>query len=56
MNAGLCGKRELKAIHSKYPIETEYERGYADGRREAAATIRQRARARSTAMNKGGEL
>jgi hypothetical protein len=44
------------AIHSKYPIETEYERGYADGRREAAATIRQRARARSTAMNKGGEL
>ncbi|CAH1657729.1 hypothetical protein CHELA1G11_13010 [Hyphomicrobiales bacterium] len=43
------------AIHSKYPIETEYERGYADGRREAAATIRQRARARSTAMNKGGE-
>jgi hypothetical protein len=27
------------AIHSQYPIETDYDRGYADGRRDAKAAI-----------------
>jgi hypothetical protein len=30
------------AIHSRYPIETDWERGYATGRKDAAAAIRGR--------------
>jgi hypothetical protein len=29
----------VAAIHSQYPIETDYDRGYADGRRDAKAAI-----------------
>ena len=30
------------ALHSQYPIETDYDRGYAAGRRDAAKAIRDR--------------
>ena len=49
--AGMERAAEIAAIHSQYPIENDFDRGYSKGSRDASDRIRAEAHAQNQPKN-----